>query len=296
MAEPIIHVIPEQYYGGAFPKTQTQNKPRESFLGGISPRVEAKERRSISPKVLFIIIVGALFVFTIIIATWYFITQAKPVQTPVVVQQKVAPEPIVSETPEVIPEPAQPLPPASVPKVNFSADVDNDGLSLSEESMYGSKENEPDTDKDGFLDGHEVFNLYNPSGLAPEKLEAAGFVRFYSNQIFKYKLLVPSKWKINEEANGITISNENDARVFEARVAENINGLALKDWYKANKDGDAAEWNTNKAGVRGLLSPDRRVGYFGSDKLIYSISFAPGQDLAQYNDTFGVLLNSFEII
>lgn len=43
-------------------------------------------------------------------------------------------------------------------------DNDNDGLSNAEEVVYGTDLNNPDTDGDGYLDGIEVENGYNPLG------------------------------------------------------------------------------------------------------------------------------------
>lgn len=45
-----------------------------------------------------------------------------------------------------------------------AADDDNDGLTNIEEAEYGTDPNEPDTDGDGFFDGEEVKNGYNPLG------------------------------------------------------------------------------------------------------------------------------------
>ncbi len=52
--------------------------------------------------------------------------------------------------------------------VDFSKDSDNDGLADELEKIYGTDLNNPDTDGDGFKDGEEVKNGYNPKG--PGKL------------------------------------------------------------------------------------------------------------------------------
>jgi len=43
-------------------------------------------------------------------------------------------------------------------------DTDNDGLSDEKEEMYNTDPENPDTDDDGYLDGEEVKNGYNPNG------------------------------------------------------------------------------------------------------------------------------------
>lgn len=54
------------------------------------------------------------------------------------------------------------------PNTNTSSDPDEDGLSNQEETTYGTNPNVADTDNDGYLDGDEVENGYNP--LGPGKL------------------------------------------------------------------------------------------------------------------------------
>ncbi|MFH1564273.1 MAG: hypothetical protein ABIC82_00250, partial [bacterium] len=43
-------------------------------------------------------------------------------------------------------------------------DPDNDGLTNSQEKIYKTDPNVPDTDKDGYKDGDEVKNGFNPLG------------------------------------------------------------------------------------------------------------------------------------
>lgn len=54
------------------------------------------------------------------------------------------------------------LPSASQPEA--IKDTDNDGLTDQQEIIYGTDLNNPDTDGDGFKDGDEVKNGYNPKG------------------------------------------------------------------------------------------------------------------------------------
>ncbi len=51
-------------------------------------------------------------------------------------------------------------------------DVDLDGLVAADETLYGSNPNKADTDGDGFMDGDEVKNGFNPAG--PGKLVTTG--------------------------------------------------------------------------------------------------------------------------
>ena len=68
-------------------------------------------------------------------------------------------------------EPSAPSEPSDEPSNLFpevgvpGTDTDSDGLTDLEESLiYQTNPRLPDTDRDGFLDGNEVFHLYNPNG------------------------------------------------------------------------------------------------------------------------------------
>ncbi|MFH0830672.1 MAG: hypothetical protein V1895_01270 [Parcubacteria group bacterium] len=52
------------------------------------------------------------------------------------------------------------------------SDADNDGLVLFDEERYGTNASDPDTDKDGYPDGQEVINGYNPNGAGRLSIEA----------------------------------------------------------------------------------------------------------------------------
>lgn len=61
-----------------------------------------------------------------------------------------------------------PVTPEPVAGPDPNADPDNDGLTNPQEQQYGTNQNNPDTDGDGYNDGDEVKAGYNP--LGPGKL------------------------------------------------------------------------------------------------------------------------------
>ncbi|KKW17391.1 MAG: hypothetical protein UY58_C0004G0015 [Candidatus Magasanikbacteria bacterium GW2011_GWA2_50_22] len=305
MSEPIIHVIPEQYYGGGGPRVKMV-KPAV----GVAGRPSAP--RKLSRTTLFIIVAGILFLITVGGAGWYF---TRGLRAPTSALEAPPPPPEVSApeapaveapsalvTPEVSPIPAEPETPTPTPtQPEPFADTDQDGLTESEERLYQSDPVRPDMDNDGFLDGHEVINLYNPAGIAPEKLEAAGLAKQYSRETGAYNLLIPARWQAApspEDQNAVFVSDEGGKRIFELRVIDNAGRLSLEDWYQSQRlavSGTPKPWVTNKSGLTGLTSADEAKAYFAGRSSIYEIMFAEGQNPAEYKTTFGTMLNSFMV-
>jgi hypothetical protein len=62
--------------------------------------------------------------------------------------------------------------PAPTAAPDATADLDGDGLTQADEETYGTNPNDSDTDKDGYLDGAEVQNGYNPNGAGRLSIEA----------------------------------------------------------------------------------------------------------------------------
>lgn len=81
----------------------------------------------------------------------------------------VTPIPVISSTPLPGNQLITSSSPTSAPTLSAPAgsdgdDPDHDGLNNAEERLYGTDPNNPDTDGDGYSDGEEVKNGYNPLG------------------------------------------------------------------------------------------------------------------------------------
>ena len=55
--------------------------------------------------------------------------------------------------------------------IDPSLDSDDDGLTDAMEEIYGTDKNNPDTDGDGYLDGDEIENGYDPLVSGSAKLD-----------------------------------------------------------------------------------------------------------------------------
>jgi hypothetical protein len=189
------------------------------------------------------------------------------------------------------------VPPAKLPS---ALDSDNDGLTDEEEALYGTDPQKPDTDSDGYSDGTEVVNLYNPIGLAPVRIEDSGLVKRYANPNYSYSLLYPIKWteRALDNTNQEVIFTSATGEFVQVVVQDNIERLGLLDWYRAQfpgiTDKDIFSVTNKDKTLSGFKSPDDLTVYFAKDDSIYAISYNIGTrtDL-NFKTTFEMIYRSF---
>ncbi|MBI4135319.1 hypothetical protein HY477_01125 [Candidatus Uhrbacteria bacterium] len=305
MAEPTIYTIPEEYYGGRSPKGRKQTASPIAAAGA-TYRETIKEKR-ISGKTMFIGVSAILFVLVVSGAIWYFtkplralpVTPA-PAAAPVSTPEPVLPPPPVppESAPEAPPTPeTPPPPPVPLPPQPFE-DTDSDGLSNAEELLYGGNPNLPDTDGDGFLDGHEVVNLYNPSGSAPERLEEAGFVRGFENAVLGYSIFYPTSWRVaaNPERRSIEFMASEGSERIKVSVFDAPENIAHREWAVSVYGGGIVNWTTNKFGFLGIVSEAAAGwrGIFEGRGVFYVVEYLTPAPPA-YKTTFEMMLNSLII-
>lgn len=219
-----------------------------------------------------------------------------------VLQEEIIPPPEPTETPtstpEVIPPPK--IYPKGLREFALSPDSDNDGLSdLEEQTLYKSDAQKPDADVDGYLDGHEVLNLYNPNGFKPVKLEDAGLVTHFPNTVFGYTLLYPATWQagpLDQDGKEVLFTSTTGEYVS-VKVYPNLADAELKSWYLSRVPQVTADKVTSfktKQGLSGLMSPDGLSVYFGREKLVYEIRYDIGVRVdANFMRTFEMMQQSF---
>lgn len=226
---------------------------------------------------------------------------AEVIAAPEVPVEEVIPEvpvEIATSTPVVVEVPKQY--PVGLREYGTSVDTDHDGLTdLEEQTIYKTNPTQPDSDADGFVDGHEVENLYNPGGFKPVKLEEAGLVSVYANSVFGYRVLVPQTF-----AHGQTDTDGRDV-VFTAQTGEffaitvhpNTTKVPLLDWYKLHApqlEGETPVPFVTKQGIKALRSPDSLVVYIARDSIVYELRYDLGLQVeANFLQTFIILQNSF---
>ena len=300
MSDPAIYVIPEAYYGGAAPKQVVRKEHGFAPTGLPSPAAKKSARK----KWIFIAVIGGLFLMVVGGSVLYFtrgLRQSTP--TPAPVSPPVSTPPAVNDPPivpspeiSVSPQPQIPPTPESAP----SSDADNDGLTLLEEGLYGSQETVPDTDSDGFLDGHEVVNLYNPSGIAPERLEATEFVTRFTHSMYSYDLLYPKTWQVLPDSAARDLSFQSaTGESIAVSVIDNPEHLTARAYAASNApQATVADWTSNKANVRGVLIEEANQlrGVFEGKNFLYIAHYSfPLEGVPAYRRTFEMMLNSFRI-
>jgi hypothetical protein len=314
-----IKVMPEEFY---FKKVKI--KPPEAGEGG--------EKKG--PKMALIVIV-VLVVIGLMAGAAYLFTKSltkkptaepktntnvaanvpanvPPVNVPVnapPVNTNTAPAPLcgngICETgensatcPEDCPAPPPPTPPSELPS---GPDIDQDGLTGSEELLYTTDAEKADTDGDGYSDGLELVNLYNPTGFAPQKIEETSLVKVYSNQTFGYSIFYPTTWlpRALDESNREIMFTSLTGEFIQVIVEDNPNKLALLEWYLSEAPGtNPADIGTaaTKGGLLGIKSPDGLTVYFGGNDKIYAISYNVGiKTELNYKSTFEMMIKSFKL-
>lgn len=191
------------------------------------------------------------------------------------------------------PPPAPTLPPDGL-------DSDSDGLTDTEEVVYGANPRLPDSDGDGYLDGNEVFNLYSPIERAPTSFLKSTLVKTASSTI-GWQLLIPAAWQQDTSVSpAVTQWSAPSGERFVLTVEENPEKKTATDWYLAQHPGaletQLIQVSSNKYGVKITLSPDRMTGYVAWKDKILSIAYQLNdQSFVNLRTTFGMMLNSLRL-
>lgn len=194
----------------------------------------------------------------------------------------------VAALPPPAPE-APKLPPAGL-------DSDSDGLSDLEEGLFATNAQLPDTDGDGFLDGNEVFHLYNPNGLAPATLLDAKVVKNVSGSV-GWNMQIPTSWTFVENSDGssATISSGHGEK-FVVTIADNAKKQPIVDWYLAAHPQVTASQvlqYRSKRGYLGIIGADLLTTYIPwGDKVFVFTYDLGGQTFINFRTTYSMMLNS----
>lgn len=265
-----ISTMPAEFYGGVNPVIKFKQVEKEFLVGGqLTPtameRALAEKQSAIggqnswhpanflsNPKMMFLI-AGIVFVLLIFGGAVYyyfknrrlsvaipapslpFVQLPQPTESPILAEQ-ISPTTTIENIATSTAEPSLLFDifvqfPSKT--VGISADMDQDGITDQAEDLFGTDLAVPDTDSDGFADGHEINFLYDPNNLVPARLIDAGKFYDFVNPVSGYKVYYPMSWSIgnvDSEYNDVLfsgISGDNiELRSFVMRPGE-----AFVDWF-----------------------------------------------------------------
>lgn len=112
-------------------------------------------------------------------------------------------------------------------------DTDSDTLTDLEEEIFGTDQSVFDTDSDGYSDGQEVINLYNPKGSSPVRLSESGLVREFTHPRDLYRLFYPMTWQagsVDAGSNTMLFTAANGDYI-EVRIFNKNNGEDFSSWF-----------------------------------------------------------------
>lgn len=323
-----IQKIPDVFYGGNNPVIYEPNiSEKTTLISGDSKKIIPRRPvPSITSSVpfykskLFWIIFG-LGVVVIVGASVYYVMQyqsASRLSQNNVVNTPSVTTPVIQTTPDpTVPtsvvtttsSSSAPLIPSSLtsnflefPPINLgsTADSDLDQLTDSEEEVYSIDSGTWDTDKDGYYDGQEIVNLYNPQGFAPVKLIDSGLVREYVNVFSGYRVYYPMPWQRgsvdlqDKQVLFSAISGE----FIEVRVFEKTPNTTFVQWFQINATGE--QFNqlsifSNRFGFEGWKRNDGLVVYFDTPSFVFVMIYHQSDTRAPvpYRSTMEMMYESF---
>jgi hypothetical protein len=179
-------------------------------------------------------------------------------------------------------------------------DSDSDGLSDVEEAVFGTDARMPDTDNDGFLDGNEVFHLYNPGAKAPVRLLDAGLVSAFVSPA-GWSLYAPKGWTstLDSPDGSRATLRTGQGETFRISIQDNPNGATLADWYIAGHAGVSSSQLREiltKGGLTGLLGPERTDAQFAWDGKIFVLQYDLGaKPFINFRTSYEMMLNSLRL-
>lgn len=294
-------VVLSQVHTGQITKAPTELKTQSAKGGSIS-------------KKIIIVGVGCLILFGV--GAWYYVgTLSEPVKeiSPVVKTPpaQTAPPPVIESPPVITPtttDDTDKEQPTSTPirllefpsdRVIRAVDLDADALTDVEEEIYKTDSGVWDTDGDGYYDGLEVANLYNPSGTAPEKIIDSGLVREYVNPMWQYRVYYPATWRVDAvdtNSNQVLFSTVS-GDFIEVQSFKKEKTTSFPSWFGAFATGqlysDLVPYQ-NRFQVMGFVRTDQLVGYYVTDTTIFVLVYHPGvEQQIMYPHVMQMMVASF---
>jgi hypothetical protein len=327
--------IPSEFYGGTNPVIKFKEVKKEMEYASAHTEVSPADKKlhdeqtasgrgkvghpvNLLSNRRFVILTGVVIfiILTSIISLYYFwpyLFKAAPLPSlPLPIQPTSTIVTPISSTVVIIPSTSTPtstVPLRSAqlefPSILLSDSIDGDGDGLSdreEEDAFNTDPGVPDTDSDGYQDGHEVYYLYNPSGKEPEKLADSGLVKDYENPLWHYRIYYPAKWALGNIDNDYrdilwsTLTGEN----IELQVIDKKPDQKFEDWLIDAAPHEKLADLTNFESYfkfKGHSRSDYLVYYFPANDKVYVLIYhaAPDTTSVNYRAVIKMMARSFRL-
>lgn len=316
-----IQSIPEEFYGAKDPVVhygkpasaisgfgEAKHVARKTVVNGAAVNRPSMSAAAVSKlgflrnKKMIYILTGVVFLLVVGLISWYYLSpvlnkpapptiitpEPKPeVEQPVVEippEEVVLEEEVATSTQEEVETPislvGQTLQFPTILLAN-SSDIDSDSMTDLEEEVFGTDSGTWDTDGDGYYDGQELYNLYNPAGIAPMKIIDSGLAKEYVNPIWQYRVYYPAQWQVGE------VDNEKKAVLFSAITGDYVEVFVsskdasetFEDWFARAAIGQSyadLQPFTNRFQESGWKRNDDLVAYFVIDQSVFVLVYNPG--------------------
>lgn len=181
------------------------------------------------------------------------------------------------------------------------SDTDSDGLTDVEEvEIYRSDVRLPDTDKDGFLDGNEVFNGYDPIAAPPQTLLQGGLAKEFSvASPIPLVLWHPMSWSLVQDqtvpSDQLFVSTTGERFRFSMKPKET--GQSLSDWYAAQGISGAPRASLTKKGLAFVVGESQLSAFVDLGENVAVFMYEPGvKGTLEYLQTFQMMVNSLAAV
>lgn len=184
------------------------------------------------------------------------------------------------------------------PVILPATDTDRDQLTDVEEDLYNTNKNIPDSDADGYFDGNELINLYDPTSAGSGRIYDSNLVTTYVNPTYNYNIIYPSPW-IAQGADNSVLFQDEAGEFIQVLITQNTGGHAtINDWYATLIDPNLSSLTVTQVSDQSALrEADGMRLYFLFGDHIYTLIYNIGlRTDANFMSTFDMMITSFSFM
>ena len=247
------------------------------------------------------LLIASIILIAVILLTASYLVYDMMNRRPAAVTPPVTPPQIVMPEPE---PPSEPIIPTSTPEtvsttatstivavpsstalaILPSRDADNDGLTDIEETVLGTLPTNPDTDGDGYKDGAEVSNGYNPIKPGSSRLKESPFISSLTTSFDadNFSLIYPKDWQVSLiKANKQVIITASTGELIRVSVKDNMMNQSVLAWYlQDHPDAQISQLKVIEAGgLSGIYASNGLTAYLtdSAKSKFYVFEYLAGQ-------------------